>query len=799
MTAVTLLVCWLVFPLVLGLVSLGCGLLVEALAGTRLPRPLVPVVGIALVIVAGDLATATGATARLATPLVIALAVAGYGLSYPWRTRRIDPWPVAAAAAVFAVYAAPIVLTGSATFAGYVTLDDTATWLALADRAVEHGRTLSGLAPSTYHQVLDDYFGSGYPLGGFVVLGIGGNLSGQDVAWLFQPTIAFLGAMLALAIYALCGRLVRSRPLRAAVAFVAAQPALLFAYALWSGLKELAAAAIIALVAALVASTLDRWTNVRGAVPAAVGVAALFAVLSPAGGVWLVALTLVVAGLLLVRGRGTFLRAATWMVVLVAVLSIPSIVIARSFISDASSGELTATGEVANLGHPLDTLQIFGIWPATDFRTRPHDPTATYVLIGVLIAAAVLGALMASRRRAWGIPLYLVTGVGGAVLLMLLRRVGLSSPWLNAKGMAQASPAIVAAAMAGAAALFETGRRTEAVLAGTAIAAGVLWSNGLAYSNAWIAPRSQLAELQTIGNRFAGVGPSLMTEYQPYGVRHFLRHLDPEAASERRERFIALRTGGDVPKGNSADLDEFDLDAILTYRTLVLRRSPVGSRPPSVYRLVWKGHWYEVWQRPERYRRILEHLSLGGPADPAAVPPCREVLRLARRAQGAGGRLAAVTRPGSPLTLDLTHGSRPERWATDPAHPGTLVPRGGGDVELSAEITRAGRYGLWLGGSFRRTVMATVDGREAGSARDQLNNQGQWTSLGEATIRRGSHRVVLHYGGSRIAPGAGGFPLGMGPLVLSTSTGVLPVSYVEPSAARSLCGLRLDWVEALGP
>ena len=53
--------------------------------------------------------------------------------------------------------------------------------------------------------------------------------------------------------------------------------------------------------------------------------------------------------------------------------------------------------------------------------------------------------------------------------------------------------------VAGAAAIFETGRRIEAAVIGAAIAVGVLWSNGLAYSNVWLAPRGQLAELQAIG------------------------------------------------------------------------------------------------------------------------------------------------------------------------------------------------------------------------------------------------------------------------------------------------------------
>ena len=66
----------------------------------------------------------------------------------------------------------------------------------------------------------------------------------------------------------------------------------------------------------------------------------------------------------------------------------------------------------------------------------------------------------------------------------------------------------------------------------------------LAYRDVNLAPRDQLAELETIGHRIAGQGPTLMTEYQPYGVRHFLRDADPEAASELRRRQVPLRAAG---------------------------------------------------------------------------------------------------------------------------------------------------------------------------------------------------------------------------------------------------------------
>ena len=90
-----------------------------------------------------------------------------------------------------------------------------------------------------------------------------------------------------------------------------------------------------------------------------------------------------------------------------------------------------------------------------------------------------------------------------------------------------------------------------------------------------------------------------------------------------------------------------------------------------------------------------------------------------------------------------------------------------------------------------------MDGHEVGSVRDQLNNDGQWTLLSEATIARGSHSIALRYGGSRLSPGTGGLPLGMGPLLLGTTTADLPVTFVSPGEARSLCVKRLDWLEAL--
>src|SRR5438034_919041 len=123
----TLLVCWLVFPLVLGLLSLGCGLLLEAISGRQLRGALLAPAGLAVAVLAAQFAVLSDTTAELATPLVVALAVAGFAVSGRARARELDGWALAAAGAVFAIFAAPVVLSGQATFAGYIKLDDTAT------------------------------------------------------------------------------------------------------------------------------------------------------------------------------------------------------------------------------------------------------------------------------------------------------------------------------------------------------------------------------------------------------------------------------------------------------------------------------------------------------------------------------------------------------------------------------------------------------------------------------------------------------------------------------------------------
>jgi hypothetical protein len=286
-----------------------------------------------------------------------------------------------------------------------------------------------------------------------------------------------------------------------------------------------------------------------------------------------------------------------------------------------------------------------------------------------------------------------------------------------------------------------------------------------------------------------------MTDYEPYGVRHFLRNAEPEGASELRHRVVPLRNGRPLEKLGSADIDRFQTDGLLVYRTLVLRRSPVASRPPSPFQLTSAGRYYEVWQRPPATGvEIADRLPLGDRFQPGARPACGDVLRVARVA-GANGHLAAVRR-GRPIVLPLSLLIHPLRWQADASDPAIVYPRGAGDVLARARVPRAGRYGVWIGGAFRGSLELSVDGRRVSRLGHNLSHAGQFVPLGTLPLNAGTHQVRLRYGEPVLRPGTGGTPFALGPLVLARE-GIEPVLRLPARRAQDLCGDRLDWVEAL--
>lgn len=793
----SMVVAWLLFPVILLALCVGSGLLVERLGGFRLPGALVPSVGFGTIVVLGTALTYRSATTSLATPVVVAAALAGYVVG--WRRLRefaLDRWAIAVGLGLFAVYAAPVVLSGQATFLGYFFLDDTSVHFAIVDQLASHGHEF-GAPPSPLEATVGGYMSTGYPVGAHAGLAAVKPLVGQDVAWVYQPYLAVMLSLAGVALYAVVARVVASRPLRALAAFTAGQAGLVYAYYMQGSIKELAGVWALSTIVPLAFATLAPGRGVRRVIPIAVVAAAGLEVLSATVAPWLApALLVVVVGVLWqlrLASRRERVVTLSLFAVLVAVAAFPIYSHLGTFV-DTANNVLTKQGDLGNLLHPLDRWQVLGIWPRGDFRYQieSHQPTA-YALMGIAVAAGVIGALWLVRRVALAPLLLLGTSL---VVAYVLTRQG--SPYANAKVMMIASPAIVLTAMLGGAALRASGLVVAGWLLALVVAGGVLWTTALAYHDADPATRSRLEELIRIDHRFAGKGPAFENEADEF-VPHFLRHVrsfNPPFSPP------GLAPGVPPPPAGQGrypyDVNQVATSYLEQYRLLVLRRSPIATRPPANFRLVFSTRSYDVWQR-EPTPDVLEHVPIAlARTEAGGVTSCTQVRSVAARAAARGARLAYVERPRTP-SLIPTRARRPTDWGTVFGDPNALIQRGkGGEVAGRVDVTVPGRYRVWLQGNFDRALSIYVAGHRVGRVGPrQFGAPGSFFSVGEIQLPAGPARVRIVRPQNNLEPADGGTNRFLGPLVLDPVTDARQLRYLAPRDAGTLCGRRLDWLEVV--
>jgi hypothetical protein len=237
---------------------------------------------------------------------------------------------------------------------------------------------------------------------------------------------------------------------------------------------------------------------------------------------------------------------------------------------------------------------------------------------------------------------------------------------------------------------------------------------------------------------------------------------------------------------------------VLIYRTLVIRRSPAASRPPSPYQPVAQGRYYEVWQRPASgSATIVEHLSLGDRFHAAAIPNCADVLRLAQEA-GTNGRVAAAVRP--PNVAENLDGSPPGQPGSFGETSGLVYPTSRASFALDVTIAPAGVYEIGVDGDFQSKLELFIGSDKVADARHQLNWPSEYNPLATVRLQQGTIRLTLRYDGPDIHPGSAGpgTGFGLGPLIFGRADPAdNQVTYVRPARARTLCGKSLDWIEAI--
>jgi hypothetical protein len=120
------------------------------------------------------------------------------------------------------------------------------------------------------------------------------------------------------------------------VAFVAAQPTIFYGYSLWGGIKELANALLVAVLAACVVPLLEDGPA-RAAIPLTAAAAAVVGLMSVGGAIWL---ALLLPALVLVvwrRGVAVAVRAVAVFAGVGVAFAIPPIVAAFTWLGHSGA------------------------------------------------------------------------------------------------------------------------------------------------------------------------------------------------------------------------------------------------------------------------------------------------------------------------------------------------------------------------------------------------------------------------------------------------------------------------------
>ncbi len=803
---------WVLFPLVLLLCSWGCGLLVRRISGGTLSAGLIVPVGFALVLVVCTFFTSFSSLAPAAAPIAAALAALGLALEARSRSLRLSAvrssawvWPALAALAAFAAVGGPVFLTGNVGWTGYTRIVDIAFQMDIAQHLAQAGRAVAPNQGSSYNVVINKLLGVGYPGGSQATLGSFSVMSGTSVAWCYQAFLACVAAVGALAIYSILGRLTRNPLLRCVGAAIAIQPNLLYGYALEAGIKELTAAALLLTLVAVLAERLPGAGRPREVVPAAVAVAASFAAFSFGILPWL---GLLLVGLFVVtivsHSRRRRKTVGAWAVLLATavVISLPSVTSAAKLLTLAGN----AVGGVVNLGlgnlaAPVPDWSSAGVWLTGDYRFPLAHVTATHAFDVVAIALAVLGIVVAFRRRRFAPAM-----LGLIAPVALYYWMAHTGPWLELKAYVITSAITLTLAFVGIAALSSMRWRPAAWLAWLgAIALGgvVLYGNAITYHDTTLAPSARYRNLAEIGRRYAGQGPTLDPSFDEY-AEYFLRAERGSSLVDPANLKMEVRPGVPSPPGGVSftwDLNQLVPSFLQSFHLIVQPRSPVASRAPANYDLIERTRYFDVWRRDRPASDVVADFPLSSLPHERTRHFCRHLVAVARHA-GPGAQVA-YAQSAAAIVASPAQGVHPAYWPDSGST--VVIAQGAGSDTMQVSVPQAGRYGIWLNGSVGRSLTVYVDGRRISRVGYEERYPDQFLLLARATLSAGSHTLRIVRGNGTLHPGSGDpstetAARTIGAIVFERESSDPEPVYVAPAAkAAQVCAAPVgyEWLEVL--
>jgi hypothetical protein len=786
-------------PVALWLTALGTGLAIERVTRARLHNALLLPLGVAGGIVLSYAIYSLGSSD--VAPVVVLVVVSGLGLVFArgGLRSRINPGlPGLAALCVFVLFMLPVLVSGHWLWVGYNFDNDTSVQFLLTQHLKQMGTDMVSPQLTTASAVIDTYLGTSYPLGAHAELATLSGLLHTGPAVLYQAYLSALAALVAMAVAVAAAPAIGSRR-AAVVGFAAAAANLFFQYAMQGNVKEIAMASMTITAFALIAEGLRARRVQSGIALASIALAAMLCTYGAAGSPYVVAAIGATALTLVVFERR--LPRLSWVApgalgaALVALLSLPALVGFSQLFSAVQTtvgvSSTPATGGGSTLGQLVRALplsQISGVWLNGDYRipVSGHAGDLTALASAVILLLLIPGVLFSLRRRDAG-PL-IATITTGLVLLIIIPRV---TPYAAGKVYAMASPVVVWVAGVGLCSLRRRWLALAAGAAGVALTLAIVISDLLAYHVDQPSPTSRMLAIQATAEHFASSGPVLFNESDEF-IKFFAGSTYTIAPFDSITPMRALLINPSVSLFDYFfDLDEETLQYVESFPVIVTRRSPIVSRPPSNYRLVYSNSLYLGWKRQSR-PVVLAHLPLQSEWSGTATPACTSLASLIHDAPRGSELIEAVTPPQTGFSV-LDAPKLPLTWTINQDPYNSVTPIGPGKVLETVRVPVSGLYRAWVQGSFPRPMRVLVDGRAVGQV-DGVDSVDQWSAAGLVHLSAGDHLLELYRGGGRIYPGDGWFDSEVGYVMLAKAgpevLRTLPVSHW-----RSLCSSPADWIE----
>lgn len=796
---------WIVAPLILLTLSYSFGLGVSILLRKPLGFPIAIVLGFSTIVIFGSLFAFSTLTAPHSALIIATVGTLIFGIALTWFRNyfKFDFVSALAGSLTYFFYGLPVIGYGHPSWAGWYRLDDTATFLAVTDRLMNVGRTVPATINSSYDKYIESIFvgaqsgNFSYPIGSFIPFGISSKLTGLDLAWLYQPFLSLCAGLTAMLFVVILRDYIKSRTLLIAISSVSVLASTLYTYATWGSIKELALLAPLTLFGWSACKFLKNPTE---RIHQVVAVVSFFAMIFIGGTANLGFLGVIVFIVFLIRiwprskkiffaSLGTF---ATLEIVLAYLIRSGSTFLGNLFIP--------IIGDSGNLTQPLSLYRVMGVWPTQDTQLTPGLKDIVYIFIAIGFFFTLIGLYFSIKRKEWIAPTLVVSSI--AVVANAHFWGGI---WLTGKAMAIASPFMVLLACIGFYELWSEIRTSNKPLLqllnkghvipilGLLFGFGVLASDSYTYKNVALAPYRQTKDLKTIGELFAGQGPALMTEYSDFGPEYFLRKLDAEGVGLLRVHSLDMRDGSLPLAGASVGIDLFTNATIDRYNLLVLRKSPIGSRPPMNYSIVWSGERFTVWKKRDIDVEIKATLPLGTNFGPGQIPSCTEVSNFL--SQKASGDIVYTAYRDPVYLVDFAKGDLPAQWFPMVPYTAGIAKYGSGGFARNITVPQTRDYDLSIAGTFYGRMRLDIDGVQVYSGNTIIElNSFLAVHLTQTHLSAGTHVLSVIIDSPPLMPGTDS-PSVLGPIFISTQfAGDVKVERVSNSELSQLCTRNLDWI-----